>query len=62
MQHNSTIGVLRPHETTSKPRPATDGSDQMVEAIRKAWFKSSEAPARTPIVKSETSKAGPQRV
>ena len=62
MQHNSTIGVLRPQERESRPQPSTDGSDQMVDAIRKAWFKSSQSPARTPQAKSETSKTGPQRI
>ncbi|HET6841880.1 MAG TPA: hypothetical protein VFK06_09355 [Candidatus Angelobacter sp.] len=62
MQHNSTIGVLRPQERESKPQPSTDGSDQLVDAIRKAWFKSSQPPARTPQAKSETARPGPQRV
>jgi len=62
MQHNSIIGVLRPQERESKPQPSTDGSDQLVDAIRKAWFKSSQSPARTHQAKSDTAKTGPQRV
>jgi hypothetical protein len=62
MQHNSTIGVLRPQERESRHQPATDGSDQLVEAIRKAWFKSSQSPVRTPAAKSETARPGPQRI